>query len=61
MKYNESVAFKERVDTVLSYIVFPSDEIPVLKALCFEDPYGQGNKVGPYDVEVTKLLLRLIQ
>lgn len=59
MKYNSSVPFEERVDTVLSYFDLPSDEIPVFTALYFEDPDSQGHVVGPDDVAITKAVARI--
>ncbi|GFP92657.1 ectonucleotide pyrophosphatase/phosphodiesterase family member 1 [Phtheirospermum japonicum] len=65
--YNESVPFEERVDTVLNYFDLPSDEIPALMTLYFENPDHQGHKVGPDDLQITeavagidKLIGRLI-
>ncbi|KAL1834523.1 hypothetical protein DCAR_0104729 [Daucus carota subsp. sativus] len=47
--YNESVAFDERVDTILSYFDLPKEEVPVFMTLYFEDPDHQGHQVGPDD------------
>ncbi|KAK9213886.1 hypothetical protein WN944_005871 [Citrus x changshan-huyou] len=59
MKYNSSVPFEERVDTVLSYFDLPSDEIPAFTALYFEDPDSHGHVVGPDDVAITKAVARI--
>ncbi|XP_016689882.2 ectonucleotide pyrophosphatase/phosphodiesterase family member 3 isoform X1 [Gossypium hirsutum] len=59
MKYNASVAFEDRVDTVLSYFDLPSSEIPVFMTLYFEDPDHQGHHVGPDDPEITEAVARI--
>ncbi|MCL7051045.1 hypothetical protein MKW94_015803 [Papaver nudicaule] len=52
--YNSSVPFEHRVDTVLEYFDLPSEEMPDLITLYFEDPDHQGHQVGPDDPEITK-------
>lgn len=52
--YNESVPFKDRVDTVLNYFDLPNNEIPVFMTLYFEDPDHQGHIVGPDDPQITE-------
>ncbi|KAI5664687.1 hypothetical protein M9H77_24010 [Catharanthus roseus] len=59
MRYDDSVPFEDRVDTVLSYFDLPSDEIPVFMTLYFEDPDHQGHKVGPDDPEITEAIARI--
>ncbi|XP_072994192.1 uncharacterized protein [Typha latifolia] len=58
-KYNFSVPFEERVDTVLGYFDLPKDEIPVFIALYFEDPDSQGHVVGPDDPRITDAVVRI--
>nr|GLL39994.1 ectonucleotide pyrophosphatase/phosphodiesterase family member 1-like [Ipomoea trifida] len=58
-RYNSSVAFEDRVDTVLKYFDLPSDEIPSFITLYFEDPDHQGHKVGPDDPEITEAVIRI--
>ncbi|XP_059284312.1 uncharacterized protein LOC132037729 [Lycium ferocissimum] len=58
-RYNGSVPFEERVDTVLKYFDLPSDEIPSFMTLYFEDPDHQGHKVGPDDPEITEAVARI--
>lgn len=53
-KYNGSVPFEERVDTLLGYFDLPGDEIPALMMLYFDQPDLQGHNFGPDDPEVTK-------
>ncbi|KAL4194641.1 hypothetical protein AMTRI_Chr05g60470 [Amborella trichopoda] len=67
-KYDGSIPFEERVDTVLSYFDLPVSDRPVFMTLYFEDPDHQGHKVGPDDPEITeaismidKMMGRLIQ
>lgn len=54
-KYNESVPFDQRVDTILSYFDLPvdSDKLPSFLTLYFEDPDEEGHEVGPDDVAIT--------
>lgn len=58
-KYNESVPFEDRVDTVLKYFDLPSSEKPVFMTLYFEDPDHQGHQVGPDHPEITKAVVRI--
>uniref|UniRef100_A0A6V7QSS1 Ectonucleotide pyrophosphatase/phosphodiesterase family member 3 n=1 Tax=Ananas comosus var. bracteatus TaxID=296719 RepID=A0A6V7QSS1_ANACO len=58
-KYNGSVPFEQRVDTVLSYFDLPQNEIPVFINLYFEDPDKQGHQVGPDDPKITKAVARV--
>ncbi|KAL5542982.1 hypothetical protein UlMin_010692 [Ulmus minor] len=58
-KYNGSVPFEERVDTVLSYFDLPSSEIPSFMTLYFEDPDHQGHQVGPDAPEITEAMGRI--
>ncbi|KAI3952717.1 hypothetical protein MKW92_000144 [Papaver armeniacum] len=60
-RYNSSVPFEDRVDSVLEYFDLPSDELPSLMTLYFEDPDHQGHLVGPDDPEITKAELILIK
>ncbi|XP_059302580.1 uncharacterized protein LOC132054622 [Lycium ferocissimum] len=58
-RYNGSVPFEERVDTVLNYFDLPSDEIPSFMTLYFGDPDHQGHKVGPDDPQITEAIERV--
>ncbi|KAK1354882.1 Ectonucleotide pyrophosphatase/phosphodiesterase family member 3 [Heracleum sosnowskyi] len=53
-KYNESVSFEERVDTLLSYFDLPKSEIPALMTLYLSEPDAQGHEVGPDHARVTE-------
>ncbi|KAI3844356.1 hypothetical protein MKX03_021530 [Papaver bracteatum] len=57
--YNSSVPFEDRVDSVLEYFDLPSDELPSLMTLYFEDPDRQGHLVGPDDPEITKAVAHI--
>ncbi|KAI3903815.1 hypothetical protein MKW92_041231 [Papaver armeniacum] len=57
--YNSSVPFEDRVDSVLEYFDLPSDELPSLMTLYFEDPDHQGHLVGPDDPEITKAVAHI--
>ncbi|XP_057545424.1 uncharacterized protein LOC130824432 [Amaranthus tricolor] len=59
MKYNESVPFEDRVDTIVGYFDLPIDEIPVFMTLYFEDPDHQGHQFGPDDPEITNAIVRI--
>ncbi|XP_009785500.1 uncharacterized protein LOC107819662 [Nicotiana tabacum] len=59
VRYNGSVPFEERVDTVLNYFDLPTDEIPSFMTLYFEDPDHQGHKVGPDDPQITEAVARV--
>ncbi|KAI3872394.1 hypothetical protein MKW92_050432 [Papaver armeniacum] len=58
-RYNSSVPFEDRVDSVLEYFDLPSDELPSLMTLYFEDPDHQGHLVGPDDPEITKAVAHI--
>lgn len=58
-KYDGSVSFEQRVDTVLSYFDLPRNQIPVFITLYFEDPDHQGHQVGPDDPEITSAVIRI--
>ncbi|CAL9107485.1 unnamed protein product [Musa textilis] len=58
-KYNGSVPFEERVDTVLGYFDLPKDEMPAFISLYFEDPDSQGHIVGPDHPDITKAVVRI--
>ncbi|KAL8498159.1 hypothetical protein ACS0TY_021480 [Phlomoides rotata] len=57
--YNYSVAFEDRVDTVLKYFDLPSTQIPAFMTLYFEDPDHQGHKYGPDDPRITAAIARV--
>ncbi|KAI5383245.1 uncharacterized protein LOC127108440 [Lathyrus oleraceus] len=59
LHYNGSVSFEKRVDSILKFFDFPSDEIPDFMTLYFEDPDHQGHKVGSDDPEITKAVSRI--
>ncbi|KAG0503512.1 hypothetical protein HPP92_003584 [Vanilla planifolia] len=60
-KYDGSVPFEQRVDTVLSYFDLPSSQIPSLITLYFEEPDHQGHQFGPDDPEITSAVIRIDQ
>ncbi|PKU78217.1 ectonucleotide pyrophosphatase/phosphodiesterase family member 3-like [Dendrobium catenatum] len=59
MKYDGSVPFEQRVDTVLNYFDLPRNQIPVFITLYFEDPDHQGHQFGPDDPEITSSVIRI--
>ncbi|EHA8592148.1 venom phosphodiesterase 2 [Cocos nucifera] len=58
-KYNGSVPFEQRVDTLLGFFDLPGDEVPALMMLYMEQPDLQGHEFGPDDPEVTKGVARV--
>ncbi|KAK8935879.1 hypothetical protein KSP39_PZI013705 [Platanthera zijinensis] len=60
-KYNGSIPFELRVDSVLSYFDLPKNQIPVFITLYFEDPDHQGHQFGPDDPEITSAVIRIDQ
>lgn len=58
-KYNQSVPFEDRIDTILGYFDLDPDEIPAFTALYFSDPDSQGHVFGPDHAEITKAVARL--
>ncbi|VVA94775.1 unnamed protein product [Arabis nemorensis] len=57
--FNLYVSFKERVNTILSYLDLPEDEIPDLMMLYFNEPDGEGHNYGPDDPRVTAAVTRV--
>ncbi|XP_024389415.1 uncharacterized protein [Physcomitrium patens] len=60
-KYNGSVPFEERVDTVLSYVDLPSELRPSLIALYFQEPDEEGHIYGPDAPQITDQVVRVDQ
>ncbi|KAL8093946.1 uncharacterized protein LOC141693945 [Apium graveolens] len=58
-KYNGSVTFEERVDTLLSYFDLPNSEIPALMTLYLSEPDTQGHVFGPDHPRVTEAVARI--
>ncbi|KAK8921405.1 hypothetical protein KSP39_PZI020042 [Platanthera zijinensis] len=54
LKFNYSVPFEERVDTILGYFDLPKKEIPLLSMIYFQDPDSEGHMYGPDHPEITK-------
>ncbi|KAJ3680948.1 hypothetical protein LUZ60_015437 [Juncus effusus] len=57
--YNSSVAFEERVDTVLGYFDLPKKQRPDFVGLYFSDPDSQGHEFGPDDPAITKAVAHI--
>ncbi|PKA63334.1 hypothetical protein AXF42_Ash005229 [Apostasia shenzhenica] len=60
-KYDESLPFEVRVDSVLSYFDLPNNQIPSFISLYFEEPDRQGHIFGPDDPEITSAVLQIDQ
>ncbi|WOG94255.1 hypothetical protein DCAR_0313548 [Daucus carota subsp. sativus] len=60
-KFNESVPFEERVDTILSYLDLPASDIPSLMTMYLNDPDAQGHKVGPDHPQITEAVAHIDQ
>uniref|UniRef100_A0A915PLN4 Uncharacterized protein n=1 Tax=Setaria digitata TaxID=48799 RepID=A0A915PLN4_9BILA len=57
MKYDSSVPFTQRVDTVIRWLKLPKDERPTLIQLYFEEPDWAGHDKGPHSQKVRTALL----
>ncbi|KAK3577563.1 hypothetical protein CHS0354_026532, partial [Potamilus streckersoni] len=55
-KYNGSVPFEERVDTVLEWLQLPKGERPDFITLYFSEPDHWGHEYGPYSQQVNEML-----
>jgi len=58
-KYEHNFPFKQRVDTVLSWLQLPENERPHLILLYFHEPDSKGHKYGPDSKEIKELIPRL--
>ncbi|XP_057510349.1 uncharacterized protein LOC130792802 [Actinidia eriantha] len=59
-RFNMTVTFEERVDTVLEYFnTSDTGTIPAFMTLYFQDPDSQGHEVGPDDLEITEAVARI--
>ncbi|KAL3691182.1 hypothetical protein R1sor_004833 [Riccia sorocarpa] len=58
-KYNGSVPYEDRVDTVLSYFDLPSGEIPSFISLYFESPDHEGHENGPDSPQVAAAIAKI--
>lgn len=46
-RYNEKVPFRERVDTVIAWLLKPADQRPELVMFYYHEPDGTGHHSGP--------------
>ncbi|VDK74835.1 unnamed protein product [Litomosoides sigmodontis] len=59
MKYDSSVAFTYRVDTIINWLKLPDDERPSLIHAYFEEPDAAGHKFGPHSQEVRTTMITM--
>ncbi|XP_078181204.1 uncharacterized protein LOC144574967 [Carex rostrata] len=58
-KYNKSVTFEQRVDSILGYLDLPKKQRPEFIGVYFSDPDSQGHKVGPDHPSITDAVARI--
>ncbi|EFJ23321.1 hypothetical protein SELMODRAFT_442885 [Selaginella moellendorffii] len=58
-RYNESVPFATRIDTVLSWVDLPEAQRPSLIAVYIEDPDAEAHTVGPDSPEISDAVTRV--
>ncbi|KAJ1688883.1 hypothetical protein LUZ63_013038 [Rhynchospora breviuscula] len=58
-KYNRSVTFEERVDSILGYLDLPKEQQPSFMAVYFSDPDSHGHIVGPDHPSITDAVARI--
>jgi predicted AlkP superfamily pyrophosphatase or phosphodiesterase len=58
-KYDESVTFEARIDTVVKWLGYPEEKRPGLITLYFNEPDETGHKFGPVSVQTRRTVERL--
>jgi len=58
-KYDESVTFEARIDTVIKWLGYPPDKRPELVTLYFDEPDATSHKFGPVSEQTGKIVQRL--
>ncbi len=58
-KYDESVTFEERIDSVVKWLGYPEEKRPELVTLYFDEPDATSHKFGPVSPETGKVVMRL--
>jgi predicted AlkP superfamily pyrophosphatase or phosphodiesterase len=58
-KYDESVTYEARIDTVIKWLGYPSDKRPGLVTLYFDEPDATSHTFGPVNPQTGKIVERL--
>ncbi len=58
-KYDESVTFEARIDTVIKWLAYPPEKRPELVTLYFDEPDATSHKFGPVSPQTGKIVERL--
>jgi predicted AlkP superfamily pyrophosphatase or phosphodiesterase len=58
-KYDESVTFEARIDTVIKWLGYPREKRPELVTLYFDEPDATSHTFGPVSPQTGKIVARL--
>ena len=58
-KYDESVTYEARIDTVIKWLGYPPEKRPELVTLYFDEPDATGHKFGPVSPQTKRVVERL--
>lgn len=58
-KYDKTVTFEERIDTVIKWLGYPPDKRPELVTLYFDEPDATSHTFGPVSPQTGKVVERL--
>jgi len=58
-KYDESVTFEARIDTVIKWLGYPPEKRPELVTLYFDEPDATSHSFGPVSPQTGKIVERL--
>jgi alkaline phosphatase D len=58
-KYDESVTYEERIDTVVKWLSYPAEKRPALITLYFDEPDHTSHSYGPVSPQTGKIVEKL--
>jgi alkaline phosphatase D len=58
-KYDKTITFEERIDTVIKWLGYPPDKRPELVTLYFDEPDATSHTFGPVSPQTRKVVERL--
>jgi len=58
-KYDESITYEARIDTVIKWLGYPPEKRPELVTLYFDEPDATSHSYGPVSVQTGKMISRL--
>jgi predicted AlkP superfamily pyrophosphatase or phosphodiesterase len=58
-KYDETVTYESRIDTVIKWLGYPPEKRPGLVTLYFDEPDATSHSFGPVSVQTGKIVARL--